>query len=289
MSYFEHASSPYPLADHEPGVPSDLLVDMSVTVQSSIVDNCKVTALRVTEAFAFLAIETTTEAVAYVHVERPVPGRIYRFEEQAGSGWVMFGPGVSTPYSLPIDASIDIDRTCLIVDEDDATGFTLTVNGFTYDMPQTLRVVADGYLRAYVASRETDGGTLPCIVIARDDDNIDETALTRDMLANPLPPIRQVGEASPDAVGNLELTLELEAGMEGDAGISTVTCDNTDVIGFVLWTLGVAGCGNNNLLEQLKFSDCGAGQAYELPFDKLLEKFASGETPCGPEALACNP
>lgn len=291
MSYFEHASSPYPVADEQTAVPSDLLVDMSLTVHPSIKDDVRITVLQATSAFAFVALETTTEAVAHVFVQNPRPGRIYRFDDDA-TGWVMFGPGISNDYTLPENTVLELDPKCLIVEGPDQGGFSLIVNGTTYVMPDNLSVRADGFLRMQLqADRSIDPGTgaedLPVLVISRDDDNIDETSLTRGMVDEPQPPIRIIGDAVPDAAGNLEITVELEESLEGEAGVYVVPCANTKVAGFILWTKGVKGCGNDDLLEQLKFSDCGAGAPYELPFDKLLEKFKKDETPCGTEPPDC--
>jgi len=66
------------------------------------------------------------------------------------------------------------------------------------------------------------------------------------MTASPLEPVRSLGGASPDEDGNIDIVVELEEGLEGEAGVYIVVCDTPDVAGFVLWTLGVPGCSTDN-------------------------------------------
>lgn len=292
MSYLEHTFSPYPLDDAEGRVPYDILTDLSLTVGSDVfAEDVYLTSLKVTSSFAFIAFETSTGAVAHAFVEAPVSGRIYRLEAQRGEGWVMFGPGIRKAFELPNGVSVPIDPKGLIVNEPVTAGYTLEVNGRSYPMPPTLTLVCDGFAQNRVeALRDLDSGAAPAINISRDDSVIDETLLTSGLLSGGNPPIRRVGPATPDADGNIDIRVTLEQGLidaGGTSGVIAVPCTNTDVVGFILWTLGVRGCVPSNLLDQLNFSDCGSGVQFELPFDRLLEKFQDEDTPCGPEAPEC--
>jgi len=286
--YFNNTDNPYPLAELDPSVPSDLLVDMALSVDAAIQADCRVTSVRVTEYFAFVAIETSSAAVAHVYVQNPQPWTIYQFEAQEGEGWIIFGPGVQREYELAADKELEIDPRALIANEPASGGFTLEVNGRQYEMPASLQVVGDGFIATEAdPGRDLATGIAAALVLFRNDSLIDDTTLTRSLVENPLPPIYVFGDALPDANGNIDVNVLLEAGLTGSAGIIAVPCDNPDVQGFILWSKGIAGCEIDNLLEQLKFSDCGQGKPYPLPFDKILERFKGKETPCGPKAPPC--
>ena len=152
MSYFEHAATPYPLADKHGDVPNGILVDMTLTVKDDYKDTAKITAFRVTDSFAFLAIETADEPLAHVHVVNPVPGRVYRFD--AGDGWVVFGPVTKKGYNLTEGETLDLDPECLIIESTDVPEFSLQVNGKAYEMPEVLNIVADGLLQLAITERE---------------------------------------------------------------------------------------------------------------------------------------
>jgi len=416
MSYFEHAAAPYPLDDKYGDVPNNILLDMSLTVNPVYKDTAKITALRVTPSFAFLAIETADAPLAHVHVVDPTPGRIYLFDNDA-PGWVVFGPGVGSEYTLPEDETLELDPNCLIIEEPDSSAFTLSVNGKTYEMPNVLNIVADGIARARITEREvyldntgpdessssssvsassssvtnsqssdgensssstsstssnssasstssassstsstssnssnssssnsvsssssssstsstsstsrsstSSGGSsassssstssassssstsesslssedpfppigpsevVKVIEISRNDDAIDSSILNGGMTAIPFPPVKSLGGAVPDYLGNIDIIIELEAGLIGDGGVYIVLCDKEDVSGYVLWTVGVAGCDEQDLLGQLKYGDYGNGTPYELPFDQLLELLKCPQPPCGPKPPSC--
>lgn len=290
MSYFQHAHSPYPLEDTEGRVPYDMLVDFSLTVTPSVyAEGVQLTSMKVTAAFAFIAFETDSGAVAHVFVEAPQSGRIYRLESQRGEGWVMFGPGIRKDFELAPGAFVNADPKALIVEAADALGFNLVINGETYDMPQTLSLVCDGFTQNRVEPlRDLDSGIAVAINVSRDDSVIDETLLTRGLVSGGNPPITRVGSATPDAAGNIDIRVTVADTLEGGTGeVINVPCDNVNVVAFILKTLGIPGCVPSDLLDQLTFSDCGGGLQYELPFDKYLEQFKEDETPCGPEALEC--
>jgi hypothetical protein len=290
MSYFEHAHSPYPLEDAERIVPYDILMDMSITVTPELfTEGVYLTSMRVTPAFAFLAFETPSSgAVAHAFVEAPVPGRLYRMESQLAEGWVVFGPGVRTNFILDDGLLLETDPKVMIIEEDEATGFTLEVNGKSYPMPSTLTLVADGFTQNRVeAQRNLSTGLASVINISRNDAVIDETLLTEGLVEGGNPPIRRFGDAVPDDDGNIDITITSEVPL-GNGEVLGIACGNTRVVGLLLKASGVLGCSPTSLLDQLRFSDCGEGTAYELPFDRVLEDFQSEDGPCGPEAPDCD-
>lgn len=289
MSYFEHAHSPYPLEDAEKRTPYDALVDLSLTVDPDVfAEGVKLTAMKITPAFVFVAFETPSRAVAHAFIETPASGRIYQLECQEGSGWVMFGPGVRKAFELEADVQIDVDPKALIIEDDVTPGFTLEVNGRQYPMPSTLTILADGFAQSRVEDpRDLDSGAAAALVISRNDAVINERLLTGGLLAGGNPPIRRLGPATPDEAGNIDIRVTIAPTLVGDSGVISVPCDNPEVAAFILWSSGVLGCPPSDLLDQLRFSDCGEGRPYELPFDKLLQKFKGDITPCGPDAPEC--
>lgn len=294
MSYFEHAHSPYPLEDPERRVPYDIIVDMSISVSPALfAEGVYLTSMRVTPAFAFLAFETPSSgAVAHAFVEAPIPGRLYRMDTQLAEGWVVFGPGVRTNFLLPDELLLVADPKALIIEEPEATGFTLRVNGRDYPMPPTLTLVADGFTQNRVeTNRNLSTGTATVINISRNDAVIDETLLTEGLVEGGNPPIRRVGGATPDVNGNIDVSLVLDPTLTGTAEVITIPCPNPKVIGLILKSQDVKGCPRAELFDQLRFSDCGEGTPYELPFDRILEEFLGSEEPvwepCGPPAPDC--
>jgi len=103
----------------------------------------------------------------------------------------------------------------------------------------------------------------------------------------PYPPVKTIGGAVPDHLGNIDIIVDLEAGLIGEGGVYIVVCDKEGVSGYVIWTIGVAGCDEQNLLGQLKYSDYGNSIPYELPFDALLEALKCPQPPCGPVPPSC--
>ncbi len=291
MSYFEHAHSPYPLVDEEGRVPYDLLVDFALTVGPSLFEaGVWLTTIKSTPAYTFVAFESDSGAVAHAFVETPIPGRIYRLESQLAEGWVMFGPGVRKSFELANGIKIDADPKCMIVEANDAVGFNLQVNGRSFPMPPTLTLVADGFTQSRVEpDRDLSTGVAPALNVSRNDAVIDETLLTRGLVAGGNPPITRVGDATPDINGNINVRVTVEPTIDGGTGeVIIVPTDNEDVVALIMKSQNVLGCTPSNLLDQLRFSDCGEGVQYQLPFDTLLQQFQGDDTPCGPVAPECD-
>lgn len=127
------------------------------------------------------------------------------------------------------------------------------------------------------------------IEISRNDNAIDPSVLQGGMTAEANPPVKTFGGATPDESGNIDIIVELEDGLVGSGGVNVFPSSKADVAGFVLWTVGVAGCDSQNILNQLQYSDYGRGLPFELPFDALLETLKCPEEPCGPVPPACPP
>jgi hypothetical protein len=109
------------------------------------------------------------------------------------------------------------------------------------------------------------------------------------MTAIPYPPVKSIGGAIPDELGNIDIIIDIDAGLVGTGGVYIIPCvTKPDVSGYVLWTKNIAGCADDkDLLDQLKYSDWGTGIPYELPFDALLGPLKCDEPPCGPVPPSC--
>ena len=256
--------------------PAGVIADISLTAPASVADLVRLTAVRTGRGFAFVSLERATTAVAHVHVLNPQPYKVYPLtsDDTDVKGWIVFGPAVVETVNQP-ELDLELDPRCISRTKGVTSGFQLKVNGSTYTMPAILTIRTAGYIKAFISTRSVDeSGTptdRPCLVLQRNDDIIDPTALTSQFISNPLPPLRSLGRAVPDAAGNLNVTLELEEGMLGDAGVYIVSCDNPRVTGLVLCTQTVPGCSDDGLKDGLRYSDCGSGIPLELPFDNLVD------------------
>lgn len=109
------------------------------------------------------------------------------------------------------------------------------------------------------------------------------------MTSIPYPPVKAIGGAIPDDLGNIDIIVDIDAGLGGTGGVYIIPCvTKPDVAGYIIWTKNVAGCvDDKDLLDQLKYSDWGTGIPYELPFDALLGPLKCDEPPCGPVPPSC--
>ena len=239
--YDENTSENYPLEDwDETGVPTDILVDMSIAVPgetlpvaTSANSNLLLTNLVITDRYAFLSIETAAGApLCHLMVLEPAPFRIYQLETETGvTGWVVFGPGVARPASYTsIAALISFKCVCANATPMSVDAATIEINGVSYPAPPVLTIRTNELMDS-----GSLGGSL-VFTLARNN-----AEFTQDMLQNMLRVanpgkgalLYDINGVRPDAAGNVVL--------EGFTDLQGLT-DDTVVLGALVGDITPQNC-----------------------------------------------
>ena len=208
LLYSNNADIKYPLSDfHEFDVPNDILLDLSLNVPEAY--DPVVACVRTTSSFVFISIEdrTTGLPIANLMQVSPKEARVYPLEmDVEGTGWVVVGSGVSSPYYIG-NVEIDLDPETVVSLKQSGVPLQLTTNSFDREVSHFLRIASStDFLTVSV-----EGST---IYIDRADDNLSEDQLislkvgqTNSLQAGGDRYIFSIGGTTPDPYGNIDIDI----------------------------------------------------------------------------------
>jgi len=255
LLYSNNAEIKYPLDEfHETDVPDNIILDMSLTVAEDV--DPVVAAIRVGAGFVFISVEeaTTGIPIGSAIVQSPLTGIVYPLTmDNGGFGWVVFGPGavVGNMY-FSGDIEVPVDPECITRLKPGLPIIDLSVNGFTKDIANVLKISSLNSLLTITVEEGT-------IYIDRNDDGLDEDDLagfSRD--SDPLQAVEQsilfsIDGVLPDADGNIDVDIE--------------GC--------------IEGCSDERDLAVPR-GDTSQGVQGELPLDIFTERTYAPGDPCAP-------
>lgn len=274
------------------GFPNALITDMSLTVAESI--TVSLTAIRITDAFAFLSFEnaTTKTGVGHVMVIRPEPFRVYTIESTGYDcrGWLVFGPSVKTFRGEFRDTDMVVRDSCLLIAEAPASGITtLSVNGLEDSLTGVLELAAkSNFISVTKATRDfiIDGDTISadCFLFQRATNNIPENILYTgfldlgaDVYAE-YPTVYTINGVPPDAAGNIDIQTQNYTWLQCAGKVNTTFWETpitltrvggTDPVGLMISTNN-AHCVAYNPETTIKHGRCELGMNVSLPLDDLI-------------------
>ena len=292
--YSTYSEIKYPFSDtHEYDVTNDIVLDMCLTVPSSI-PTPYVTVVSVTANIFFLAIETGGPlGVGFFSEVSPSPFTVYDMTStMAGCyGWILLGPGCSRPYENR-SLTMYLDESVLARNASVANMFSyIDVDGFRKAIlggPVTL--TSNGNIKMSRESRTVSGTLRDCLVLSRND-----SLMTRDIVYGQLVEgassdekyASSIGGVSPDSSGNIDILF----GYPG-ASVTTILDKKDDgVAGLLIDDASIIGCTHVDPVTMLSHSKCDEGLDYPLPLDADVEKAKSYEEDCGcpePESASTN-
>ncbi len=250
LLYANNADVKYPLdAFHETAVPNDLLLDLCLNIGPE--HTPVVAAIRVSPYLAFVSIEdaVTGEPLATAAVEKAQMAIVYPLTMSvAGSGWIVFGPGVAREfYSGPI--AVAPDPETLVQLQTVAPIFSLRLNRSDYELANVLSLLlANSTLVATI-----QGST---VYLDRNDAVMTDAQIADFTAAPGVQPdlskyVYSIGGVAPDELGNVDI----------DVVGCLMNCED-------VWTMTIPR------------SDLGTGEYDELPLDKFASNAFQPSTPC---------
>ena len=274
--YSENSSIKYPLDDqHTEAIANDILLDLSLSVPSDAgIITC--TNMVIKPSFIFISLECATYPIGHVMVTNPIPFIIYPLTMSCdGSGWVVFGPGVSREFTIR-GSTAAIDKRTILYNVDTAKKFKLSVNGFEYDMPPILNIAVNTNLTSTSETRTIAGiGSATSLVLKRDDTKFTDAMLKTGLIVyDPRDiPLATINSIFPDAAsGNVDLVINTDDPTEEVFVVPMKKYDGT-AMGLVIFTRNMLGCPDayETLDGKIKKSDTGYGLAYRLPLDCMFD------------------
>jgi hypothetical protein len=250
LLYANNADVKYPLdAFHETAIPNDVLLDLCLNIGPEYTPI--VTAVRISPYLAFVAIEdeTTGAPLAVAAVDRAQMAVVYPLTlSVAGSGWLVFGPGISREfYSGPV--AVPLDPETVVQLQTVAPLFSLRLNRADYPLANVLSLL----LANEVLTATVQGNT---VYLDRNDDILEDAQIA-DLTETPgdEPDLNKyvysIGGVSPDIDGNIDIDVE-------------GCLDNCEDV----WSLSIPR------------SDLGIGEYGELPLDTYAANDFQPSTPC---------
>lgn len=309
--YSENSNIKYPLSDTQvTSVPDDLILDMSVSVPASIpLDSVKATNIICRNGYVMVSLEAGTTPIAHAFVLNPQPFIIYPMTcSAANNACIVFGPGVARETNQSC-ISLDLDPRVLLHKIKAANIMRLSVNGFEYDMPQTLNIVCNNYLQTTAEPRyltmdmmsssstmsnssQTGSSSASnlenCLVISRNDTTVSDRTSKYGLIDKDFSqlPLYSINDVKADSTGNITITLTAQSTSEF-AELMPIVSDGNN-IGLLIVTDNVEACDDpyKPLMQKIKDGRTGYGSPYELPLDiyALENDTSSSESgPWGPE------
>ena len=288
--YSSNTNIKYPFDDtHEYDIPDNIVVDMSLSVPSTVTPIISV--ISVTPFIFFMAIEdlTSKEAIGQVAVSRAQPFKIYDITMTMDNafGWVVLGPGRNISYenrhlTLYPDQTVVLNRPL-------TTNFfsTLELNGFLYeDIIGNLNITANNpYIKITQEDRpitglegETSAVTKTCIVLSRDDGEVPVNTIYGGLLESsrePFAPATSIAGVVADSLNNINIGSvadDLNVGLSRD-----VLTDK--ILGLILYRTEESSeeeddvCIVKDPLRKIKHGRCDEGIDLTdgLPLDPVVE------------------
>jgi hypothetical protein len=257
LLYANNADVKYPLdAFHEAPIPNDLLLDLCLSIEDGY--QPVLTALRVTPYLTFVAIEDqlTGAPLATAAVERAQMAVVYPLTMQVrGSGWIVFGPGVSrggfnAPTAANAPMAVALDPETVVQLKTVAPLFSLKLNREEHELANTLALL----LANEVLVATVQGNTL---YLDRNDAILSDTQIADLTTASDQQDLNKyvfsIGGVTPDENGNVDI--DVEGCLEN--------CKD-------VWSLNIPR------------SDLGMGEYGELPLDNFAVNEFQPTTPCYP-------
>ena len=251
LLYANNADVKYPLSDfHETDVPNDLLLDLSLSLPAGYTP--VVGAIRMTRYLAFVSIENAVTRVPLAVAAIPTPKMAVVYPltmSVAGSGWIVFGPGIARDYySGPV--AIELDPATWVALRQNAPVYTLEVNGTPYTLRDYLKLLlANNVLSVSISGNQIYLDRNDAELSAGQLADFTDNGLDADMDQKVL---KTLGGIGPDVNGNIDIDI---------SGCYPPCLD--------VWSL------------DLPPGDTGDGEFGELPLDKLAERAYGGENwPC---------
>jgi hypothetical protein len=290
--YSEYTNMKYPLSDtHEEDIPFGLLVDAAVSTPQDYMEVSLTTFVRTTD-YVYLCLEAGEEPIAHLIVTDPEAFTIYPLTMFGdGAGWVVFGPDIQHTLTIK-EIAVPLDPRCVMPNLQTQNQFKLSVNGFVYDMPNTLNIRTNDLVAVSNETRSYNNRPGPHTTVT--EDNIltlrrNDLYLSPETLANGMKvqedglPLYFINGIGPDAKGNI--TLEISNGSV--TAVQDISSENT--IGVVLGTDGVPECdglcedgGDKNLRSLLQIGQANHGEPYVLPLDTVVEPCTEEDIPEDP-------
>lgn len=204
LRYSNNANIKYPLSDfHETDVPNDILLNLSMTVPDGVEPVASI--IQVTPFTAFLAIEDalTNALLGSVLVEEPVPTRVYPIDMDVdGFGYVVFGPGIRTPYNSG-NVSIALDPDTVVYSPLIAPELQLEVNGVNRGVRSVLNIEESTNILLFTVEGNT-------IYIDRNDDLLTAEQISgftslAGSIVDGTEIVATIAGAEPDDAGNINI------------------------------------------------------------------------------------
>jgi hypothetical protein len=273
--YSENSSVKYPLDDqYTEDIPTDILMDLSLSVPYDAgIITC--TNIVVKSSFVFVSFEGVDYPVGHVFVANPVPFRIYTLTMScAGSGWIVFGPGVSKEFSIK-GSTAAVDKRCMLHNVTTDKVFKLSVNGREYDMPPILNIATNVNVLSMAETRTVDSTSSRSLVLKRDDTKFTDTMLKTGLVKfDPQSiPLATINGIFPDSSGDITLAINTEDSTESAYLVKAMSAGLVPYpLGFVILTDNMRGCPDayKDLERKIKKSDTGYGLQYRLPLDCMF-------------------
>ena len=250
LLYANNADVPYPLDMFtQTNVPNDLLLDLCLCIPAGYTP--VVGAIRNTPYLAYVSIEdkTTGAPLAMAAVPKARMAVVYPLTMSvAGSGWIVFGPGVANAYYSGAVA-IPLDPETVVQLAASAPVFNLHLNGAAYPLENLLTLL----MGSTMLTATVEGNT----VYLDRNDGVLSLAQIADLTAaaGAHPDLNQyvysIGGVAPDENGNVDI----------DISGCFAACND-------VWSLPIPR------------SDLGIGEYGELPLDVFANNKYQPDTPC---------
>ncbi len=283
--YNENAAVKYPLDDlHTEVIPNDILLDLSLTLPPGS-GQVICTNIVCRSGYVFVSFETASMAVGHLITTTPVPFRILPLTMSCdGAGWVVLGPGALREFSI-VGSSAAVDPRCIVPSISTLRKFKLKVNGFEYDFPSILKIVASPAALLARETRTIDTTPVETLVISRNDLALGTTVVKTGLVEyDPEDqPVATLAGVRPDSAGNIDIVLQTETPAE-KAYLVPVRNTEGDPIGFTFMTSGMSGCPDayKDLDGKIKKSDTGYGSAEAMPLDCMFPPGPDSPSPTYP-------
>jgi hypothetical protein len=274
--YEANSGRKYPFIDtHTEDVADDIVLDMSLSVPSTVTP--RVTVISVTTSYFFMALEDTNsgEAIGHCIINKPAIGRIYNMEITMDDafGWIVLGPGRSREYENR-ELDLELDPTVVITQPITPNFFNdLEVDGFSYtDLIGKLTLTAaSSYIKITKEVRDISGvGERTCLVFSRDDAEVPASIIYGGLLESGQSvdnlPATKIGGIQPDESYNVEITSDnIDIAQINRAG------ESDDPLG-LLFNAELDACQIRDPRNIFTHGQCDEGIDTPLPLDGVVEE-----------------